>query len=94
MGDVVSSMLRLRKIISIGKKNQNVMPSWIHHGCKFLSENADFARLVKQMGLSLLVQNQNILNFLVTKWHQKKKKSSSSWGTDEPIIDIEEVQES
>ncbi len=87
------SYLRQDKIIEVCKK-LNV--DGIHPGYGFLSENANFARLVKQEGLTLIGPSPEAMEIMGDKLSAKAAVKSYKIpmvpGTDEAITDIPEAK--
>lgn len=87
------SYLRTDKIIAVCKK---LKVDAIHPGYGFLSENASFARLVKQEGLILIGPSPESMELmgdkLSAKAAVKKYKIPMVPGTDEAITDISEAK--
>jgi len=88
------SYLRTDKIIEVCK-NLNV--DGIHPGYGFLSENADFARLVKQEGFTLIGPSPEAMEIMGDKLSAKAAVKNYNIpmvpGTDEAITDIPEAKE-
>ena len=88
--EMLSKLILIMKKLLLLQKEQTVMR--IHPGYGFLSENADFARACEANGIIFIGKTRphRIIGDKMASKVAMKSWCSSSEGTDEPILDVNE----